>query len=151
MPRRRRTLADRHAADAAYRQALGAAPSRAVGTALDTGLRVVTRTPSAGPVTITRTDGSQTVEPALVRRELRDIIGVPRAVSVRRRQDIARRDRWLCRYCGTGLGPFHVDHVVPISQGGSNSARNLVLACDTCNTRKGARTWLPKPPGWKPP
>lgn len=32
------------------------------------------------------------------------------------------------------------DHRKPISRGGSNTSRNLVLACQTCNVSKGART-----------
>jgi 5-methylcytosine-specific restriction endonuclease McrA len=53
-----------------------------------------------------------------------------------------------CSYCGTELD-FRVgrslikatlDHVVPRSQGGSDGEDNLVLACWSCNSKKGPRT-----------
>jgi 5-methylcytosine-specific restriction endonuclease McrA len=40
------------------------------------------------------------------------------------------------------------DHVVPRSRGGSNDLSNLVLACQGCNVRKGARLLSELPAGW---
>jgi hypothetical protein len=40
---------------------------------------------------------------------------------------------------------FHVDHVVPRSQGGSDDEDNLALCCPTCNLHKSDRTELPDP------
>lgn len=34
---------------------------------------------------------------------------------------------------------YHIDHVVPLSKGGSNGPENLVLACPTCNLQKNAK------------
>jgi 5-methylcytosine-specific restriction endonuclease McrA len=56
------------------------------------------------------------------------------------RKAVLARDGEVCSYCGTTAGPFDVDHVVPRSRGGTNSADNLVVACAPCNRSKGART-----------
>jgi 5-methylcytosine-specific restriction endonuclease McrA len=49
----------------------------------------------------------------------------------------------LCYYCGTSLisadgkNIFHIDHYVSVSNGGTNDLSNLVLACPSCNIKKG--------------
>jgi HNH endonuclease len=59
-----------------------------------------------------------------------------------------RRQRNRCYYpaCGrskfqkvNGKYVYHIEHVVPLSRGGSNSIDNLVLSCPTCNLRKGTK------------
>jgi len=55
-----------------------------------------------------------------------------------------------CWYCGIELKPwtingkqkdsFTIDHLIPISRGGTNEATNLVPTCSFCNTSKGNRT-----------
>jgi hypothetical protein len=49
----------------------------------------------------------------------------------------------LCEYCHTAeqwqYVPFTVDHIVPVSQGGTNTLDNLALACFHCNRRKADR------------
>ena len=34
---------------------------------------------------------------------------------------------------------YHVDHIMPLSLGGSNDKKNIQLLCETCNLKKGAR------------
>lgn len=46
-----------------------------------------------------------------------------------------------CFYCDQSIDPhYHVEHMVPLSRGGSNAAENICLACPTCNMRKGRKT-----------
>lgn len=47
------------------------------------------------------------------------------------------RQNGRCYYCHAKVGDkYHVDHVVPLSRGGSDDPSNLVIACPTCNLRK---------------
>ena len=48
-----------------------------------------------------------------------------------------------CVYCGVELslrvGVSHIDHTLPVNQGGDNGRENLQLLCPGCNVRKGDR------------
>ena len=42
-----------------------------------------------------------------------------------------------CYYCDVLVyDDYHVDHVIPISKGGSNGPENLVISCPPCNRSK---------------
>lgn len=60
------------------------------------------------------------------------------AVSKRLRYEILRRDNHACRYCGATAPTvkLNVDHVIPVSLGGSDAPTNLVAACADCNGGK---------------
>lgn len=49
------------------------------------------------------------------------------------------RWRGRCAYC-KAFGAEQIDHVKPVSRGGSDEVSNLVLACQPCNKRKGTQT-----------
>lgn len=52
---------------------------------------------------------------------------------------IYRRDGYVCAYCEAVEGPFEIDHIVPVTRGGSNDPSNLCVACKPCNSSKGDR------------
>jgi hypothetical protein len=54
------------------------------------------------------------------------------------RHEVWRRDQGRCVDCGSREN-LEFDHIVPWSEGGSNTARNLELRCASCNAKKGAR------------
>lgn len=60
------------------------------------------------------------------------------AIAKRVRYEVMRRDGHACRYCG-GKAPdveLTIDHVMPVSLGGTNDPGNLVAACRDCNAGK---------------
>lgn len=50
------------------------------------------------------------------------------------------RDGYACQYCGSRARPFHCDHIMPVSRGGSDDLTNLTTACAPCNLSKGDQT-----------
>jgi hypothetical protein len=60
-----------------------------------------------------------------------------KAISVRQRFFVFRGDRFKCRMCGASGVPLEVDHIVPVSRGGSNARDNLQTLCADCNRGKG--------------
>lgn len=72
---------------------------------------------------------------------------IPRPI----RTKVYERDGHACVYCGRGEGEhapteaasdgeLSVDHVIPVTRGGSNEISNLVTACVPCNNFKNNRT-----------
>lgn len=61
-------------------------------------------------------------------------------ISKRTRFEVLRRDAHTCQYCG-GKAPdvvLHVDHVIPVSLGGTDKPDNLVASCNECNIGKAS-------------
>lgn len=54
------------------------------------------------------------------------------------RTTILDRDNRTCQTCGNYA--THIDHIQPISRGGTNHPSNLRALCAHCNQSKGART-----------
>lgn len=63
-----------------------------------------------------------------------------RQMTTTLRRAVFRRDGRRCRYCRTRTGPFHIDHIFPVSRGGESILSNLAVACLPCNRSKGVMT-----------
>lgn len=63
---------------------------------------------------------------------------------------LAKKSRWwqqkrnqgICHYCGEKFLPkeLTMDHIVPMSRGGTTTPGNVVAACLPCNQKKGVDT-----------
>jgi len=55
------------------------------------------------------------------------------------RFEVLRRDKYVCQYCGAcGKNTeLEVDHVIPVSRGGTDDKDNLKTSCIECNRGKG--------------
>jgi len=54
------------------------------------------------------------------------------------RHEVWRRDGGQCVDCRS-RERLEFDHIIPVSKGGSNTARNIELRCQDCNREKAAR------------
>ena len=75
--------------------------------------------------------------------------------SKRRREErnrIAWDQDWKCHYCGRELydATATIEHLVPLSQGGTNQRTNKVVACYKCNHAR-SRPLRREPPPKEPP
>ena len=66
----------------------------------------------------------------------------PLTVSWRVRHLVMKRDHFRCRACGSSPATdaaivLHIDHVVPVSRGGTSGPENLQTLCERCNIGKG--------------
>jgi 5-methylcytosine-specific restriction endonuclease McrA len=92
---------------------------------------------------------------------LKDFDRLPRQDVKFSRHNIYVRDGNRCQYCGHRFSSseLSLDHVIPLSRGGSSTWENVVCACLACNVKKGNRTphessmrliAPPRKPRWHP-
>jgi hypothetical protein len=68
-------------------------------------------------------------------RESQNVAARPR-IPESVRIEVWRRDGGKCARCASREN-LEYDHIVPVSKGGSNTARNIELLCEKCNRSKG--------------
>jgi 5-methylcytosine-specific restriction endonuclease McrA len=56
--------------------------------------------------------------------------------------DLKREYGGLCPYCNLPIAKGHIDHIMPVSKGGTNDGGNLVWVCEKCNHQKRDMTLL---------
>jgi hypothetical protein len=64
-----------------------------------------------------------------------------KAMSKTLRFEVFKRDGFQCQYCGANPPQvvLQVDHIHPVSKGGSDEIGNLITSCQPCNLGKGVR------------
>lgn len=62
-------------------------------------------------------------------------------ISLKTRIEVFKRDSFTCQYCGRHAPEvvLEVDHIKPVTKGGTNDIMNLVTSCFECNRGKGKR------------
>ncbi|HNQ78219.1 MAG TPA: HNH endonuclease [Acidobacteriota bacterium] len=64
-----------------------------------------------------------------------------KAINKKTRFEVFKRDSFKCQYCGA-VAPnvlLVIDHIKPVSLGGTNDLINLITACQPCNAGKSDR------------
>jgi hypothetical protein len=60
------------------------------------------------------------------------------------RDQVAAEAGYRCGYCLTPQSftamPMHIEHIIPVVEGGQSTVENLWLACPLCNGYKGIQT-----------
>jgi hypothetical protein len=61
-------------------------------------------------------------------------------VSLKLRFEVFKRDDFTCQYCGrkTPEVILELEHIIPLSKGGTDELDNLTTSCFECNRGKGA-------------
>ena len=69
----------------------------------------------------------------------RNRLGRRQQISGDVRHAVYLRDNYRCRFCGKGDEDYdlQIDHIKPVSKGGTNHIRNLQTLCEDCNKEKG--------------
>lgn len=64
------------------------------------------------------------------------------------RFDIFKRDLFTCQYCGKTPPNIvlEIDHIMPVSKGGTNNINNLLTSCFNCNRGKNKHELNQVPP-----
>lgn len=65
----------------------------------------------------------------------------PGKVTPRDVAALLERQEGKCLYCNRLFGSkYHIEHMTPLSRGGTNDPENIVLSCGPCNLAKGTMT-----------
>ncbi len=68
-------------------------------------------------------------------------LGYPNLRIKLSRENIYKRDKYTCQYCGRKLDQkkLNIDHILPRHRGGKTTWTNVVSCCFGCNLKKGGK------------
>lgn len=59
-------------------------------------------------------------------------------LTTRELASLKKQAKGICYYCGK-KSKLTLDHIIPLSRGGTHSRDNVLFACNSCNCSKGAK------------
>ena len=68
---------------------------------------------------------------------------INRKIKIKLYRDIFIHPCIYCKYVFT-YSQLTIEHLIPLSDGGSNEPSNIALACAACNHSKGKESWMLK-------
>ena len=80
--------------------------------------------------------------PGAEERPSKDLFSGRTSISIRLRWEVLQRDGNRCVVCGQGAADgvtLEIDHILPVSKGGSDEKSNLQVLCTPCNRGKSNR------------
>ena len=60
-------------------------------------------------------------------------------LSKSKKDSIKNESGGRCYWCRQDVDYLEIDHVIPVSRGGTNERENLVASCKVCNADKGSK------------
>jgi len=72
-----------------------------------------------------------------------EVIRKKTEIKGKKRESFLGKHNYKCCSCGISVknkSNFHIDHIIPLSKGGSVDENNLQLLCRSCNLKKGKET-----------
>ena len=73
-------------------------------------------------------------------RRCKECPGWRQALTADMIREVTEASEGTCPYCGEAFTGGHIDHIMPVSKGGTNDRENLVYCCAPCNLSKHAKT-----------
>jgi hypothetical protein len=77
------------------------------------------------------------------------LVGAGGKISASEWSELCNKYKNRCLCCGRGGVKLALDHIVPLSAGGTNTIDNAQPLCKSCNSKKGRRTIDYRPDGLK--
>jgi len=102
------------------------------------GLETIIEGVSLNEAVAVKTDLERWGATAKIKEGVRPRSSFGEPIPERVRREVWRRDSERCVDCGS-RERLEFDHIIPVKEGGSNTARNIELRCESCNRRKAAR------------
>jgi 5-methylcytosine-specific restriction endonuclease McrA len=77
------------------------------------------------------------------KKHKKEVAKIRSGITKQIREEVLKRDNFTCKLCGKSGKDYppdlHIDHIKPVSRGGTSDKSNLQTLCQKCNIRKSNR------------